>query len=97
MNVHASPSPLPELDDFLSTFHIKFRRSEGEAALERYLIGLLTELPNKNCDTMATAVPGTSAQRLQEFLTHHNFSVFSIQRHRDCSLHDGLALWAAFV
>ena len=47
MNVHASPSTLPELDEFLSTFNIKFRRSEGEAALERYLTGLLTELPNK--------------------------------------------------
>jgi hypothetical protein len=69
MNVHASPATLPELDKFLSTFHLKFRRSEGEAALERYLTGLLTELPNKNCDTIATAVPGTSEQRLQEFLT----------------------------
>ena len=64
MNVHASPSTLPELDDFLSMFHLKFRRSEGEAALERYVTGLLTELPNKNCDTMATAVPGTSEQRV---------------------------------
>ena len=37
MNVHASPYTLPELDEFLSTFNVKFRRSEGEAALERYL------------------------------------------------------------
>ncbi len=29
----------------------------AEAALERYLTGLLTELPNKHCDTMAGAVP----------------------------------------
>jgi hypothetical protein len=35
MNVHASPATLPELDKFLSTFHLKVRRSEGEAALER--------------------------------------------------------------
>jgi SRSO17 transposase len=69
MNIHASPAALPELGDFLSTFNLKFRRSEGEAALERYVTGLLTELPNKNCDTMAAAVPGTSEQRLQEFLT----------------------------
>ncbi len=39
-------------------------------ALERYTTGLLTELPNKNCDTMAQAVPGTSEQRWQEFLTN---------------------------
>ena len=68
--MHASPSTLPELADFLSTFNLKFRRSEGEAALERYLTGLLTELPNKNCDTMATAVPGTSEPRLQGLLTN---------------------------
>jgi SRSO17 transposase len=69
MDVHASPDLLPELDDFLSTFKVPFRRSEAQAALERYLTGLLTELPNKNCDTMAQAVPGTHEQRLQGFLT----------------------------
>jgi hypothetical protein len=37
---------------------VRFRRPEGRAALERYTTGLLTELPNKNCDTMAQAVPG---------------------------------------
>ena len=70
MDIHASPTRLPELAEFLSTFKVRFRRPEGEAALERYLTGVLTELPNKNCDTMAEAVPGTSAQCLQEFLTN---------------------------
>jgi SRSO17 transposase len=82
MNVHASPSTLPELNDFLSTFNIKFRRSEGKAALERYLTGLLTELPNKNCDTIATAVPGTSEQRLQEFLTKMQWDEDDLNRQR---------------
>ena len=70
MDIHASPASLPELDEFLATFQVRFRRPECQAALERYLTGLLTELPNKNCDTMAEAVPGTSEQRLQEFLTN---------------------------
>ena len=70
MDIHASPASLPELDEFLTTFQVRFRRPEGKAALERYLTGLLTELPNKNCDTMAEAVPGTNEQRLQEFLTN---------------------------
>jgi SRSO17 transposase len=70
MDIHASPASLPELDEFLATFQVRFRRPEGKAALERYLTGLLTELPNKNCDTMAQAVPGTNEQRLQEFLTN---------------------------
>ena len=82
MNVHASPSTLPELDDFLSTFNLKFRRSEGEVALERYLTGLLTELPHKNCDTLATVVPGTSEPRLQEFLTKMQWDEDDLNRQR---------------
>jgi hypothetical protein len=69
MDVHASPAELPELQDFLGAFQVRFRRPEGGQALERYLTGLLTELPNKNCDTIAQAGPGTSEQRLQEVLT----------------------------
>jgi SRSO17 transposase len=86
MNVPARPSTLPELDACLSTFHIKFRRSEGEAALERYVTGLLTELPKKNCDTMATAVPGTSEQRLQEFLTNMQWDEDDLNRQRVAKL-----------
>ena len=56
MDVHASPDLLPELDDFLSTFKVPFRRSEAQAALERYLTGLLTELPNKNCETKRNSI-----------------------------------------
>jgi SRSO17 transposase len=70
MDVHASPAALPELQTFLNAFQVRFRRPEGGQALERYLTGLLTELPNKNCETMAQAIPGTSAQRWQEFLTN---------------------------
>lgn len=82
MDVHASPAPLPELDEFLSAFQVRFRRPEGEEALERYLTGLLTELPNKNCDTMAQAVPGTSEQRLQEFLTTMQWDHDDLNRQR---------------
>jgi hypothetical protein len=70
MEVHASPAELPELRKFLAAFRVRFRRLESAKALERYTTGLLTELPNKNCDTLAQAIPGTSEQRLQEFLTN---------------------------
>src|SRR5512134_1855437 len=99
MNVHASPSTLPELADFLSTFNLKFRRSEGEAALERYLTGLLTELPNKNCDTMATAVPGTSEQRLQGLLTNMQWDEDDLNHQRvakmitDATVGNGLLIF----
>ena len=46
-----------------------FARSEATHALERYLSGLLTEHPNKNCDTLAQVVPHTSEQSLLGLLT----------------------------
>src|ERR671925_1439882 len=82
MDVHASPAELPELKDFLGAFQVRFRRPEGGQALERYTTGLLTELPNKNCDTLAEAVPGTSEQRLQEFLTNMQWDEEDLNRQR---------------
>jgi len=80
--VHARPAELPELKEVLSTFRVRFRRPEGEQPLERYLTGLLTELPNKHCDTMAQAIPGTSAQRRQECLTHRQGDEEDLNRQR---------------
>ena len=70
MDVHARPAELPELQDFLRAFQVRVRRPEGTGALERYLTGRLTALPNHNGDTIAHAVPGTSEPRVQEFLTN---------------------------
>jgi hypothetical protein len=70
MDVHASPAELPELQAFRGAFQLCFRPPEGRKALARYTPGPLTELPNKNGDTIAQAVPGTSAQQLQEVLTN---------------------------
>jgi SRSO17 transposase len=82
MDVHASPDPLPELQGFLSHFQVRFHRPEARAALERYTTGLLTELPIKNCDTIAQAVPGTSEQRLQGFLTTMDWDAEDLNRQR---------------
>jgi SRSO17 transposase len=82
MDAHASPAGLPELKEFLESFRVRFRRPEGAEALERYMTGLLTELPNKNCDTIAQAVPGTSEQRLQEFLTTMQWDEDDLNRQR---------------
>src|SRR5438105_3253348 len=67
---HAPSAVLPELDEFLRPFHVHFSRSEGRQSLERYLTGLLTEHHNKNCDTIASVVPGTNQQRLHTLLAH---------------------------
>jgi len=37
--------------------------------MERYLTGLLTDLPHKTADTIAATVAGTSTERLQHLLT----------------------------
>src|SRR3954463_16212051 len=65
----APSEPMPALDEFLRPFHVHFQRSEARHALERYLTGMLTEHPNKNCDTIAQVVPDTSEQSLQGLLT----------------------------
>jgi SRSO17 transposase len=82
MDVHASPAELPELQEFLGAFQRGFRRPEGAAALERYLTGLLTELPTKNGATLAQAVPRTSEQRLQECLTNRQWDEEDLTRQR---------------
>jgi SRSO17 transposase len=69
MDMQASPAELPELQEFLGSFRVRVRRPEGAEALERYPTGRLTELPPKNGDTLAQAVPGPSEPRLQEVLT----------------------------
>jgi SRSO17 transposase len=96
MDVHASPAELPEVKDFLGAFRVRFRRPEGAEALERYMTGLLTELPNKHCDTIAQAVPGTSEQCLQEFLTNRPWDEEDLNRQRvhkmiaEATLEDGV-------
>jgi SRSO17 transposase len=78
----APTDPLPELAPFLEPFHVHFARSEGRHALERYLTGLFTEHPNKNCDTIAAVVPGTSEQSLQGLLTNMVWDHDDLNRQR---------------
>jgi SRSO17 transposase len=73
---------MPELAEFLEPFRVHFRRSEGRQSLERYLSGLLTEHPAKNCDTLAQIVPGTSEQRLQGLLTSIDWDEQDLNRQR---------------
>ena len=65
----AGPAPLPELAAYLAPFAPLFRRAQSRQSLERYVTGLLTDLPRKNGDTIAAAVAGTSTERLQHLLT----------------------------
>src|SRR5947207_15425128 len=78
----APAQPLPALAEFLEPFGVHFARSEGPHALERYLTGLLTEQRNKNCDTIAQVVPGTSEQSLQGLLTSMAWDHDDLNRQR---------------
>jgi hypothetical protein len=59
----ASPDPLPELITFLEPFAPLFRRKTSRASLERYVTGLLTDLPHETCETInvvASQSPGST-------------------------------------
>ncbi len=83
LRIPQAPSePMPELNEFLAQFQVHFKRKESEMAAERYLTGLLTEHPNKNCDTLAEVIPGTSEQSLQGLLTSMVWDEEDLNRQR---------------
>ena len=78
----APSQPIPELAEFMSHFRVHFNRRESQVAAERYLSGLLSDHPNKNCDTLAQIVPGTSEQSLQGLLTEMVWDEVDLNRQR---------------
>ena len=82
----ASPETLPELASSLAPFAPLFRRSTSRASVERYLTGLLTDLPRKHCDTIAAAVAGTSPERLHHLLTDATWEPQALDRQRVTAL-----------
>ena len=78
----ASPAVLPELGTYLEPFASLFRRATSRESLARYITGLLTDLPRKNCDTSAAAVAGTSTERLQHLLTDAAWEPQALDQHR---------------
>ena len=82
----ASPETLPELATYLAPFAPLFRRATSRESVERYLTGLLTDLPRKNCDTIAAAVAGTSTERLQHLLTDATWEPQALDQQRVTAL-----------
>jgi SRSO17 transposase len=72
----------PALAIFLAQFASYFLRSETRQTCERYLTGLLLEMPNKNCQTIAEVVPNTNQQNLREFLTKANWKEDEVNEER---------------
>src|ERR671927_2025728 len=85
----AGPTPLWTLDVYRHPFSTLFRGSRQRPSwesLERYVTGLLTDLPRKNCDTIAAAVAGTTTERLQHLLTDATWEPQALDQHRVTTL-----------
>ena len=78
----APVAPPPELAEFLAPFVVHFVQRPSARVLERYVLGLLTDHPNKNCDTLAQVVPGTTEQQLQHLLTDMAWDAADLNRQR---------------
>ena len=78
----ASPDALPELAAFLEPFAPLFRRHTSRDSMERYITGLLTDLPHKTADTIAATVAGTSTERLQHLLTDAAWDALALDEAR---------------
>jgi SRSO17 transposase len=65
----APRTALPELAEFLAPLRVHFTQRPSAETLRQYLTGLLSEQPNKNCDTLAEVVPATNEQPFNHLLT----------------------------
>lgn len=78
----AGAEPLPDLAAFLAPFVGTLRRSESRQTLERYVTGLLADLPRKTASDIGRAIPETNGQRLQELLTRTSWDTGQVDRQR---------------
>jgi SRSO17 transposase len=74
--------PLPELAEFLAPLRVHFTQGPSAETLRRYISGLLSEQPNKNCDTLAAVVPETNEQQFNHLLTDMVWDEPALNRQR---------------
>ena len=75
-------SPLPELAEFLAPLRVHFTQGPSAETLRQYVSGLLSEQPNKNCDTLAAVMPEMSEHQLQYLLTDMVWDEEALNRQR---------------
>src|SRR5262245_1691690 len=78
----APRTPLPELAEFLAPLRVHFTQGPSAETLRQYLTGLLSEHPNKNCDTLAEVVPETNGQQFNHLLTEMVWDEKALNRQR---------------
>jgi SRSO17 transposase len=78
----AGPLPLPEVAEYLAPFRSLFRYRQSWESVERYVTGLLTDVPRKNCDVLAAVLANTSIERLQHLLTDASWDPVALDEQR---------------
>src|SRR4030095_1321960 len=78
----APRTPLPELAEFLAPLRVHFAQGPSAETLRQYLTGLLSEHPNKTCDTLAEVVPETTQQQFNHLLTDMVWDEAALNRQR---------------
>jgi SRSO17 transposase len=78
----APRAPLPELAEFLAPLRVQFTQGPSAETLRQYLTGVLSEHPNKNCDTLAAIIPGSKEQQFQHLLTDMVWDETALNRQR---------------
>src|SRR3989442_6050232 len=78
----APRAPLPELAEFVAPLRVHLTQGPSAEALRQYLSGLLSEHPNKSCDTLAEVVPETNQQQFNHLLTDMVWDETALNRQR---------------
>ena len=78
----APRASLPELAEFLAPLRVHFTQGPSAETLRQYLTGLLSEHPNKNCDTLTQIVPETNEQQFNHLLTDMVWDETALNRQR---------------
>jgi len=93
----AGLEPLVDLGAFLEPFGELVRRAESREAMERYATGLLADLDRKTAAGIGRSLPGTNAQRIQEFLTNTAWDAGKMDRLRIGHMLEHAAVGAGVV
>jgi SRSO17 transposase len=78
----AGPLPLPEVAEYLAPLRSLFRYRPSWESVERYVTGLLTDVPRKNCDVLAAVLANTSTERLQHLLADASWDPVALDERR---------------